>query len=529
MSRWKVFVADNIAEEGVDWLRAQPDLDVDFATGLNATEVAERIRGAHALIVRSAVKVTTEILVAADALKVIGRAGIGVDNINVDAATERGVVVLNTPDANATTTAELALAHMFSLSRHLPQADASVRAGEWKRNVFVGTELTGKTIGIVGYGTIGRIVAQRCLGLKMNVVVYDPFVTRSVFEDHGVQPLDLDTLLAQADYVTLHCPLNDKTRNLLDAARLARMKRGARIINCARGGIVDEAALQSALESGHLGGAALDVFVEEPPRGSPLLAAKNAVFTPHLGASTAEAQVAVGVEIAKQVATYLRTGEAINAVNLPRIGSEVLRRLAPYQALSYRLGRLLALMLPQPIARLELSLHGRAADLDSHPIAAHALVGILQGRLSGPVNPVNAMHLARRQGLSVAEFRTEETHEYLSVVRLTGQANGERVSLSGTLFDEQHPRLVRINDYEIEAVLEGNLLITRHADQPGVIGALGCILGDEKVNIARMQLGMVPGADKAIAVLEISEPLTDAVLARIQALPPISKVAQISL
>ncbi len=529
MSKLKVFVADNIADEGVEFLRAQPDLDVDFSTGLDAAGVRARMQGVEALVVRSAVKVTADILAAADSLRVIGRAGIGVDNIDVEAATERGIVVLNTPDANATTTAELAVAHMLALSRHLQRADASTRAGEWKRSTFVGSEFTGKTVGVVGYGTIGRIVASRCLGLKTRVVAYDPFVTREVFEQHGVEPFDLDELLAQSDYVTLHCPLNEKTRNLLDARRLALMKPDARLVNCARGGIVDEQALAAALQSGKLAGAALDVFEHEPPKGSPLLALPNVAVTPHIGASTAEAQVAVGVEIAKQIITYLRTGEAVNAVNLPRIPSDTLRRLAPYQLLAGRLGRLLALMLPGPIEKVDLTLAGRAAELDSQPVAAAALVGLLQDRLSSPVNPVNALQVARRQGIAVTQSRRTETQEYVTEMDLAATGGGESVTLRGTLFDEVHPRLVGINDYEIEAYLEGNLLITRHADQPGVVGALGCILGDERVNISRMQLGVVRGSDKAIAVLEIAQPLSGPVLARIAALPAISKAAQITL
>lgn len=529
MTTKKVFVADKVADAGVAFLREQPGLQIDFTPGLDAEGIKEHLRGAEALIVRSAVQVSAEVIAAADKLKVIGRAGIGVDNIDVDAATERGIVVMNTPDANATTTAELALAHMLSLSRHLPRADASVRAGKWQRSAFVGAEIAGKTVGVIGFGTIGRIAASRCLGLKMRVLAYDPFVTREVFEQEGVEQADLYALLAQADYVTLHCPLNDKTRDLIDAGRIARMKAGARIINCARGGIVNEAALAEALRSGHLAGAALDVFEREPPAGSPLLELPNVVFTPHIGASTAEAQVAVGVEIARQVATYLRTGEAINAVNLPPISSETLRRLRPYQELACRLGRLLALMLPTPIERVELSLHGRAAELDSHPIAAEAIVGLLRERLSSPVNRINALHVARRQGIVLTESRTEETHGYVTLVRLRAHSNGEQVTLAGTLFDERHPRLVRINDYEIEAFLEGNLLLTRHADQPGVVGALGCILGEQQVNIGRMQLGMVPGGDKAVAVLEISQPLSEALMERIAAIPAISKVAQISL
>ncbi|HLF95527.1 MAG TPA: phosphoglycerate dehydrogenase [Methylococcaceae bacterium] len=525
----KVLVADNIAQEGVDFLKQQPGLDVEFAPGLSPDELKARVKDADALVVRSAVKVTSDILQAAERLTVIGRAGIGVDNIDVDAATERGIVVMNTPDANATTAAELALAHILSLSRHLPRADASVRAGEWKRAQFVGSEVTGKAIGVVGYGTIGRIVAARCLGLQMRVVVYDPFVTRHVFENDGVESMDLDPMLAAADYVTIHCPFNDKTRYLFDATRIGRMKKGARLINCARGGIVDEAALYEALQSGHLAGAALDVYEQEPPKESPLFALPNVVFTPHIGASTAEAQFAVGVEIAKQIGVFFDTGEVMNAVNLPRIPSETLRRLRPYQELVCRLGRLLSLMLPAPITHVGLSLHGRAAELNAQPLTAEAMVGLLGDRLSSPVNRINGLNVAKRQGIQVSESRSEETHGYLTLVRLTAASDKERVSLAGTLFDEQHPRLVRINNYEIEAHLEGHMLFTRHKDQPGVVGALGAILGEDGVNISRMQLGAEPGTDKAVSLLDISRPLSAEELKRLAAIPAITKVAQISL
>jgi D-3-phosphoglycerate dehydrogenase len=526
----RIFVADQIAHEGVEFLRSQAGLEVDFTTGLDVAGVIERVRDCEALIVRSATRVTAEIIAAAPRLRVIGRAGIGVDNIDVEAATERGIVVLNTPDANATTTAELAVAHIMSLSRHLPAADASTRAGKWERSKYMGTELTGKTVGIIGYGTIGRIVASRCLGLKMHVVTYDPYVTREVVEDDGVECMGLDELLETADYVTLHCPLNDSTRNLIDAQRFARMKAGARLVNCARGGIVDEAALHEALRTGRLAGAALDVFEQEPPAGSPLLALPNVVMSPHLGASTTEAQVATGVEIARQVAAFLQSGEAVNAVNLPSVSAEEMRRLRPYQELAVRLGRLLAMMLPGPIGKVEVSLLGRAAELDAHAIAVEALVGLLNERLSVPVNPVNACHNARRQGISLTESRSEQSHGYLTLVRVIGHGDDSRsVTLEGTLFDEQHLRLVRVNDYELEAFLEGNLLLTLHEDRPGVVGALGALLGNANVNISRMQLGLAPAVCRALAVLEISERLSEALLAQIAAIPAICEVHQITM
>ena len=359
---YRVLVADPIHEDGRKLLSDRNDLRVDVATGLDEAGLLAKIADYDALIVRSNTRVTRPVIAAAQALKVIGRAGIGVDNINVSAATERGIVVFNTPDANATTTAELTVAHLLSLSRHLPQADRSVRKNEWRPSRFIGTELAGKTIGIIGFGTIGRLVAARCLGLKMRVVAYDPFVTPEIMKESGAEPLDLDAVLATADCVTLHCPLIEKTRNLLDKTRIAAMKPGARIINCARGGLVDEGALFEALTSGHIAGAALDVYVEEPPTGSPLLTLDNIVLTPHLGASTQEAQQAVSIQIAQDIANFLATGAAETAVNLPRITTEQFGRSRPYQELAHSLGRLVGALREEPIDELVVRLFGHVAN-----------------------------------------------------------------------------------------------------------------------------------------------------------------------
>jgi D-3-phosphoglycerate dehydrogenase len=525
----RILVADDIARDGVDYLQSQPDCSVEVMLGLKEPELCERVREVDALIVRSATRVTRNVLAAAARLKVVGRAGIGVDNIDVTAATELGIVVMNTPEANANSAAELAIAHLFSLCRRLPAADRSVRAGEWKRMQFTGAEVAGKTLGIIGFGNIGRIVAARGLGLKMRVLCHDPFVTAGVFEEQGLTAADLDTLLAQSDFVTLHCPLIEATRNLLSAEKIAKMKPAARLINCARGGLVDERALYEALKSGHLAGAALDVFEQEPPGASPLFELPDVEFTPHLGASTAEAQYAVGVEIAQMTAAFLRNGETASAVNLPRMSSEQAARLRPYQTVAQQLGRLLARMAPTPLEHLEVSLHGQAAALDPKPVAVEALIGFLREHHAVTVNRVNAAHIARQQGIVVSESRSEGTHDYVSLLRVSGRFGSERITLAGTLFDERHPRLVRINDYELEVVLEGHLLFTRHQDRPGVVGALGALLGDAGINIARMQIGLAPGSDQAVAALGIATPLTDEQLARVRAIPAVNKALQISL
>ncbi len=524
---FKVFVADKLALEGIAALKEYTPLEIDFSPGLDVEAAIAHIADADAVIVRSETKIRGKLLEAAKKLRVVGRAGIGVDNIDLDATTERGIVVLNTPDANATTTAELAIAHLFSLSRALPEADRTTREGQWLRSKFMGSEVTGKTIGIVGFGTIGRLVSERARGLKMRVLGFDPFVNPQTFADYGVERVELDALLAQADYVTLHCPMTNDTRNLLSAERLQLMKKGARLINCARGGLVDEAALLVAVQSGHLAGAALDVFEKEPPGASPLFAEPRIQFTPHLGASTEEAQTATGVEIAHQIAAYLLKGEIRNAVNIKSVPPERLAQLEPYAQLARRLGKLVSGMAVGALQEVEIGFYGSAADLDSQPLVAAVVAGLLQDHLDTPINRVNAAHLARRQGIRLSEVKSTDVRDYLSVLRVTVRAEGGACCLEGTLFDGRHPRLVRVNEYALEAPLEGHVVFTRHADKPGVIGALGELLGREGINISRMQVGAAEGRDSAIGVLGVSRALSAAQLAAISGIPAIDKVLQV--
>jgi D-3-phosphoglycerate dehydrogenase len=525
----RILIADPIHEQAKSLLDSRPGFEVAVATGLNEAELAECIVARDAIIVRSKTRVTAPIIAAGKQLKVIGRAGIGVDNIDVAAATERGIVVLNTPDANANTTAELAVAHILSLSRQLPQADRSMRSGEWQPAKFIGIELSGKSVGVIGFGTVGRIFARLCLGLKMRVLAYDPFVKPEIIEKADAEPVTLDALLARADYVSLHCPLTTQTRHLIDAQRFAQMKPGARLINCARGALVDESALCEALQAGRLAGAALDVYEHEPPKGSSLLQLDNVVMTPHLGASTHEAQQAVSVRIAEAVATYLTTGVAANAVNLPRIPTEHLTRARPYQHLAHALGGFVAEITPGAITELEVGLFGRAAELDPRSITAHSLVGLLGKRLAVTVNQVNAGQLAQRQGIAVREIRSDATHDYLALVEVRATTGAGITSVAGTLLGERLPRLVRIDEYDVEAVPEGHMLFTRHDDRPGVVGALGSILGRENINISRMQVGNASDKSEAIALIGVSAPLSERALAEIQALPAIRQVVQFTL
>lgn len=528
---FRVLIADPIHDDGRKLLEQCGDLSVDVALGLDEAALVARIPQYDALIVRSKTRVTAPVIAAGTALKVVGRAGIGVDNIDVPAATERGIVVFNTPDANATTTAELTIAHLLSLSRHLPQADRSVRSGAWTPTKFVGAELAGKTVGIIGFGTIGRLVAQRCAGLKMRVLAFDPFVQPDIMAQSAAEPHDLDALLAASDYVTLHCPMIDKTRNLIDANRIALMKPGARLINCARGGLVDEAALADALTRGHLAGAALDVFVQEPPKESPFFALDNVVLTPHLGASTEEAQQAVSVRIAEDIARFLKSGAAETAVNLPRISSEQFGRTRPYQELAHALGRLVGALSDGPISELVVRLFGAVADLDARPITAEALVGVLDKRLAGPVNRVNAAHLAKAQGIAFRESRSEQSRDYVSLIEVSAVSNGVTTTVAGTLLGGRSPRLVRIDSFDVETVPRGHFLFTRHSDQPGVVGALGNILVAEDLNISRMHVGIDGngGGEAAIALISISSPISDKGLAAVRALPAVDTVVTFEL
>ncbi|MEM7243943.1 MAG: phosphoglycerate dehydrogenase [Acidobacteriota bacterium] len=520
----KVLVTDRLGEPGLEQLRNASDLQLEIATGLPEDELCKTIADADALIIRSGTTVTRRLLEAAGQLKVIGRAGIGVDNVDVPAATERGVVVMNTPDANATTTAELAIAHLFSLCRRLPQADASVRAGKWERSAFVGAELTGKTLGIVGFGTIGRIVARRARGLRMIVLASDPVVTEDVVRQEGAEPLPLDELLKRCDILTLHCPLIESTRGLIGADQIASMKKGARIVNCARGGLIDEAALLAALDSGQLAGAALDVYENEPPEGSPLLSRDDIVFTPHVGASTKEAQAAVAEAIASQVIDFLQQGEIRHAVNLPSMPAELAAKLEPWLGLAGSLGRLLSQIAPGPLEAIELATHGTAAELDLRTLTSETLAGLLQSHFDTPVNRVNSTHLAKERGLSVTQVRSDDASDHVGLMRVTGRtADGATTTLSGALLGGRHPRLVEVDGYRLEATPEGHLLMTRHQDKPGVIGALGSLLGESGINISRMSLGVRDEGGDALALLSISDAMSAETLDRVRGIEAIEQ------
>ncbi len=526
----KILVSDKLADDGINFLNDQTDIQVHIQTGLNEDELCEIIGEYDALLIRSDTKVTQKVLQAATNLKVVGRAGIGVDNVDIPAATEQGVIVMNTPDANATTTAELAIAHMFSLSRNLPEASHSVRDGKWERSKLVGAEITHKTFAILGFGTIGRLAAKRAVGLGMRVLAYDPFVTADIFSECGAESVELDELLKEADYLSLHCPMIEKTRGIIGAEQLAMMKKTAMIINCARGGLIDEAALYDALKNGVIAKAALDVYEQEPPKESPLFELDNITFTPHLGASTKEAQVAVSVEIARQAVTYLKTGEAINALNLStKVSAEELKKSRPFMMLAKVMGKMLVNLASHPVEKLEVALYGKAAEAEIRTISVETFVGMLAGQFSTPVNSVNAENIAKKQGITLIESKSEETQGYLSLVKVTGHCEGKTVSVEGTLLGDHHPRIVNINQFEIEVVPEGTLLITEHNDKPGVISAISSVLGESNINISRMQVGVPDENDKAMAVISISEPLSEKLLDAVCDLAPVNTAIQITL
>ncbi|WP_265530553.1 phosphoglycerate dehydrogenase [Sphingomicrobium marinum] len=501
----KVLISDKMDPRAAQIFRER-GIEVDEKPGLSPDELKAIIGQYDGLAVRSATKPNAELLDAATNLKVIGRAGIGVDNIDIAAATARGIVVMNTPFGNSITTAEHAIAMMFALARQLPAADASTQAGKWEKSKFMGVELTGKTLGLIGAGNIGSIVAARALGLKMKVIAYDPFLTAERALELGIEKVDLDTLLGRADFITLHTPLTDQTRGILDAEALAKTKKGVRIINCARGGLIDEAALKDALDSGQVAGAALDVFETEPATESPLFGTPGFVSTPHLGASTTEAQVNVAIQVAEQISDYLLTGAITNAINSPSLTAEEAPRVKPYMGLAENLGKLAGQVLGEEIERIAVEVEGDAAELNIKPITGAVLAGLM-GSYSDSVNMVNAPVLAKDRGLDVREIRHSHEGDYHTLVRVTCDTPKGKRTVAGTLFGNDNPRLVHLFDVGVEAELNGPMLYIVNTDAPGFIGALGTVLGQAQINIATFNLGRRKIGGAAVALIAIdSEP-----------------------
>jgi len=503
----KILVSDPLHDKGIEILRQAADFEVEVNTNLTQEELQGMIKDYDALVIRSGTKVTVEVIEAADRLKVIGRAGIGLDNVDIGAASKRGIVVMNTPEGNVITTAEHAIALLMALSRNIPQAAASMRQHRWEKKRFRGRELYNKTLGIIGIGRIGRVVAERARGLSMNVIAYDPYIPAEVISKMGVEPVTLDGLLARADCITVHTPMTSETRNLINAACFAKMKRGVLLVNCARGGIVNEQDLYQALEEGVVAGAALDVFEKEPPEDNPLLDLENVIATPHLGASTDEAQENVAVAVAQQIVDYLRTGTIRNAVNVPSVDGEVLATLHPYLSLVEKLGSLLTQITRGGIEAIRVDYVGEVADLDTVPLTVSLLKGVFTPVLGDEVNFVNAPILAKERDIKVTESKRTEAEDFTSLISISMKTTEQENTVSGTIFGREDPRLVRINSFRLESVLEGHLLLIYNIDTPGTIGAIGTCLGKHHINIATMDVGQVIDSGQNIILLRTDTPV----------------------
>ena len=529
MSAPRVLISDALSPAAVQIFRDR-GLDVDFRPDLGKDkEALAAIVGQYdGLAIRSATKVTPKILDAATRLKVIGRAGIGVDNVDIPAATARGVIVMNTPFGNSITTAEHAIAMMFALAREIPQADASTQAGKWEKNRFMGVEITGKTLGLIGCGNIGSIVADRALGLRMRVVAYDPFLTPERAIELGVEKVELEELLRRADVITLHTPLTEKTKNILSAEALARTKKGVRIVNCARGGLVDEVALRAALESGHVAGAAFDVFSVEPATENPLFGHPNVVCTPHLGAATTEAQENVALQVAEQMSDYLLSGAIQNAVNFPSITAEEAPRLKPFVALAEKLGSFLGQLTEAPIRAIRIEYEGHVAGMNTRALTSAAVTGALRPFLQD-VNMVSAPLVARDRGIVVEDLKRENAaRDYESFIRITIDAEDMPRHAGGTVFQDGKPRVVEIRDIAVDAEFAPHMVYVRNADQPGFIGRFGSLLGDAGVNIATFSLGRdAPGGD-AICFVSVDQPVGEDLLHAIEAIPQVKRARAVN-
>lgn len=517
----RVLISDALSPAAVQIFKDR-GVEVDFQPelGKDKDRLAGVIGNFDGLAIRSATKVTPKILEKAAKLKVIGRAGIGVDNVDIAAATSKGIIVMNTPFGNSITTAEHAITLMLALARQIPQADASTQAGKWEKNRFMGVEITGKTLGIIGAGNIGSIVADRALGLRMRVIAYDPFLSPERAKDIGVEKVELDELLKRADFITLHTPLTEKTRNVLSAENLAKTKKGVRIINCARGGLVDEAALRKELDSGHVAGAAFDVFSTEPAVENPLFGHPNVVCTPHLGAATTEAQENVALQIAEQMSDYLLRGAISNAVNFPSITAEEAPKLKPFIELAEKLGSFAGQLTETGIKKVQVSYEGSVAQMKIKALTSAALAGLLRPML-GAVNVVSAPLMAKERGIIVEEITREVAGDYESLIKLTVTTERQTRSVAGTVFADGRPRIVNIKGIRMDAEFGPSMIYITNLDKPGFIGKFSGTLGDAGINIATFHVGREAPGGNAIALIEIDGELPEDVLAKVRALPQV--------
>lgn len=523
----KVLIADKLSTEGVDILKQVAEVDVK--TGMPKEDLIACIGQYDALVVRSATKVTSDVIAAADKLKIIGRAGVGVDNIDVAAATQRGIVVVNSPEGNTIAAAELTMAHLLALSRNIAAADASVKRGEWERSNFTGVEVYNKTLGVLGLGKIGREVAKRAQGFGMKILAHDPFLSADVAKKMGVELAELDDLLKRSDYITLHLPKTKDTEGLIGADEFRMMKDGVRVINVARGGIIDEKALAEALASGKVAGAAVDVYSQEPATpDNPLLTAPNIVTTPHLGASTEEAQSKVAIDVAEQIVEYLNGRPVSAAVNMPTMSAEVLGRLAPYLTLAERAGMLLAQTMDGRIEGVDVSFCGELASEETGPVTRAVLTGILKPILTETVNYVNAPVIAEARGIRVTESKSPAMGEFTSLLSIDAHTDKGSREVTGTVFGRSDARIVSIDGYRVDVVPEGTMLIAPHIDKPGIIGKVGTLLGSRGINIGAMHVGREKPGSRAIMVLAVDSVIPDNVMCEIERIEGIERARQVA-
>lgn len=528
---YKILVADPISDSGVQVFESQNGtFKLDIQSKLSKDDLLKAVADVDAIIVRSETQITADVLKACKKVKIVGRAGVGVDNIDVGAASKRGVIVVNVPGGNTISAAEHTVAMLLALSRNIPQANASMKQGEWKRSQFTGTELQGKVLGLIGLGRIGREVAKRLQSFGMSVLGYDPYASEEYAKNFNIQLSSLDEIYAGADYITVHVPLNEGTRHMINAKTLKKMKPGVRLINCARGGIIDEKALADAIGSGQIKGAALDVFEAEPPaKGNPLLALGNVIVTPHLGASTEEAQVKVAQELAETLRDFFLTGAVRNAVNLPALDAEQFKELEPYLVLCEKLGKLVTQLADGPVRELKIEYAGEVSTKNTTPLTLAALKGFLTPILGSEVNIVNAPHLAKERDVRWTETKTSQTADYTSLITLKGSAKNARFSVSGTLFGKNNPRIVAIDGLSVDVTPEGSMVIYTNVDKPGVIGYVGTVLGKNQINIAGMQVGRKGKTGEAITVVNVDTEVPESVLKQIQEFQGITHVKSVKL
>lgn len=525
----KVLISDPLSDVGIKIFKETPGIDVDVNTGLMPEELKGIIGQYNGLVIRSATKVTEDIIETAPNLRVIGRAGIGLDNVDIPAASQRGIVVMNTPEGNTITTAEHTIAMIMSLSRNIPQATASLKDGKWEKKTFKGRELFNKTLGLIGAGHIGRIVADRAKGMKMKVIVYDPYIKPEAIERLDLEPVSLDDLLKRADYITIHAPKTDETTNIINKKTIAKMKKGTMLINCARGGIVNEDDVYDALNSGHLAGAAFDVFSTEPPGKIKLMKLPSFICTPHLGASTTEAQDNVAKDVADQIVAYLLHGTVKNAVNIPSISTELMVTLRPFATLIERLGSLQSQLADSAILEAKIEYSGTIAEHNVAPLTTAMLKGLLTPILKSDVNYVNAPYIAADRGIKVVESKSTTSEDFASLIKLTVKSLEAENIVSGTIFGKEMPRILRINNFYLEAIPEGHILLINNEDMPGIIGRIATTLGNHEVNINRMQVGQEKEKKQNVILLTTSSVVNDQILDEIRGLTGVYSARKIEL